>query len=175
MYSDLTSAYDAEGSNREAPGTVRIAEHDMVAIDEQRFDEEQCQANVESFNEEGQDWQWATCLRAQFEDQQDLPHDDCHVRHEDKWAFTEEQQRQLEEEWKQREQDSQRQFDQPGCRRATCATAWVNEEECTKQEVYDLMEASGRAGDQERHHELHMLLDRMCGSAEFNDVEFVRG
>ena len=27
MYSDLTSAYDAEGRNREAPGTVRIAEH----------------------------------------------------------------------------------------------------------------------------------------------------
>ena len=27
MYSDLTSAYDAEGSNREASGTVRYTDH----------------------------------------------------------------------------------------------------------------------------------------------------
>ena len=46
MYSDLTSAYDAEGRNREAPGTVRIAEHDNLQRQHQLHPDLQLQLHV---------------------------------------------------------------------------------------------------------------------------------
>ena len=115
MYSDLTSAYDAEGRNREAPGTVWIEEHNMVA--KQRFDEEQEQAwsKIGEPQDMGPERYKANGARYEeqgYEDQEDK-------MQEEDWEIAEDERGRWEQEWQDQLQEasSRQSYDDGGMRK----------------------------------------------------------